>query len=194
MRRDPQFQTVTFPQVRWSVLHSPDQDPCCWCQPRGWLRNITEHSIVGKHLQPIRVTQHTVPHECLVNPDVKTSIGSESKCSLIVMMLVLQRRSFMAGYFLVLHKNRSCVFVQMKEDLSPRKAIETWRDCNLILEYWVSFYDISCCLVQHIYIKKHEQVSLVLFHSRPSLMYIYKNTDISDSTHTVQYFIDYRGT
>lgn len=99
----------------------------------------------------------------------------------------------MAGNFLVLHKNCSCVFVQMKEDLSPRKVIETWRDCNLILEYWVSFYDISCCLVQHIYIKNHEQVSLVLFHSRSSLMYIYKNTDISDCTHTVQYFIDYRG-
>lgn len=70
------------------------------------------------------------------------------------------------------------------KDLSPRKVAKTWRDCNLILECWVSFYDISRCLVQHVYIEKHEQVSLVLLHSRSSLICVYENTDISDCTHT----------
>lgn len=57
-----------------------------------------------------------------------------------------------AGYFLVLHKKHSHVFVQMKEDLSPRKTTYTCSDYNLIFEDQVSFYGRSCCFVLRIYI------------------------------------------
>lgn len=73
---------------------------------------------------------HIVSYELTLGHD----IGSRSKCGLIrivsveVMqaasqLLTLPLHSFAAGYFLVLHKKQLCVFVQMKEDLSPRKTI-----------------------------------------------------------------------
>lgn len=77
---------------------------------------------------------HCVIQISLSNLTPQNHIASGSECGLIRIVLVEDIQAIgqplsphwhnlTAGYFLVLHKKHLCVFVQVKEDLSPRKTI-----------------------------------------------------------------------